>query len=79
MTDKPILEVVTDEKQDYVAALMAVNERLRQAWEQGYEAPPDISLAWTPKHASLSAWYRLILFSLVFSSIRLALALYFRE
>ena len=29
MTDKPVLEVVTDEKQDYVAALKAVNERLR--------------------------------------------------
>ena len=29
MTDKPMVEVVTDDKQDYVAALMAVNERLR--------------------------------------------------
>ena len=28
---KPKVEVVTDEKQDYIAALMAVNERLRQA------------------------------------------------
>lgn len=28
---KPKVEVVTDEKQDYVAALRAVNERLRQA------------------------------------------------
>ena len=26
---KPKVEVVTDDKQDYVAALMAVNERLR--------------------------------------------------
>ena len=32
---KPKVEVVTDEKQDYVAALKAVNERLRQAREQG--------------------------------------------
>ena len=29
------LEVVTDEKQDYIAALKAVSERLRQAREQG--------------------------------------------
>ena len=28
---KPKVEVVTDEKQDYIAALKAVNERLRQA------------------------------------------------
>ena len=28
---KAKVEVVTDEKQDYIAALMAVNERLRQA------------------------------------------------
>ena len=28
---KPKVEVVTDEKQDYIAALMAVNERLRHA------------------------------------------------
>ena len=28
---KPKVEVVTDEKQDYIAVLMAVNERLRQA------------------------------------------------
>ena len=28
---KPKVEVVTDEKQDYIAALIAVNERLRQA------------------------------------------------
>ena len=28
---KPKLEVVTEEKQDYIAALQAVNERLRQA------------------------------------------------
>ena len=27
---KPKVEVVTDEKQDYIAALTAVNERLRQ-------------------------------------------------
>ena len=27
---KPKVEVVTDEKQDYIAALQAVNERLRQ-------------------------------------------------
>ena len=30
---KPKVEVVTEEKQDYIAALEAVNERLRQAWE----------------------------------------------
>jgi hypothetical protein len=28
---KPKVEVVTDEKQDHIAALKAVNERLRQA------------------------------------------------
>ena len=28
---KPKVEVATDERQDYIAALMAVNERLRQA------------------------------------------------
>ena len=28
---KPKVELVTDEKQDYIAALKAVNERLRQA------------------------------------------------
>ena len=28
---KPKVEVVTDNKQDYIAALKAVNERLRQA------------------------------------------------
>jgi hypothetical protein len=28
---KPKVEVVTEEKQDYIAALKAVNERLRQA------------------------------------------------
>ena len=28
---KPKVEVVTEEKQDYIAALQAVNERLRQA------------------------------------------------
>ena len=28
---KPKVEVVTDEKQDYIAALKAVNERLRKA------------------------------------------------
>ena len=28
---KPKVEVVTDEKQDFIAALKAVNERLRQA------------------------------------------------
>ena len=28
---KPKVEVVTDEKQDYIAALKAVNERLKQA------------------------------------------------
>ena len=28
---KPKVEVVTDEKQDYITALRAVNERLRQA------------------------------------------------
>ena len=30
---KPKVEVVTDKKQDYIAALKAVNERLRQARE----------------------------------------------
>lgn len=29
--DKPKVEVVTEERQDYVDALQAVNERLRQA------------------------------------------------
>jgi dihydroxyacetone kinase-like predicted kinase len=28
---KPKVEVVTDEKQDYISALRAVNERLKQA------------------------------------------------
>ena len=28
---KPKVEVVTDEKQDYITALKAVNERLKQA------------------------------------------------
>ena len=28
---KPKVEVVTEEKQDYIAALQAVNERLRQS------------------------------------------------
>ena len=32
---KPKVELVTEEKQDYIAALKAVNERLKQAWEQG--------------------------------------------
>ena len=31
---KPKVEVATDEKQGYIAALMDVNERLRQAREQ---------------------------------------------
>ena len=29
---KPKVKVVTEERQDYIAALQAVNERLRQAW-----------------------------------------------
>ena len=28
---KPKVEIVTEEKQDYIAALQAVNERLRQS------------------------------------------------
>ena len=43
---KPKVEVVTEEKQDYIAALQAVNERLRQSWEQGK------FLALHPRHIS---------------------------
>jgi len=37
---KPKVEVVTEDKQDYIAALEAVNERLRQSWEW-------IAMSWT--------------------------------